>query len=968
MKIIRYAFLTALLLGLGACSDIPGLDDIDFFPGDPLLSAADLESAPLLPLAEPEAPELVLERDSKVATLQELTSAGRASQLASTNLSTLSSTELSAEGFVSYLQVFDIKYRLQLYDVAEDDTTLIYEGAHPVQSTSVTVDGGAISFVAEINGNSEVFLFDLAGDVLGSPEMLVRLTDTAFDEKDVSMSLGLAASGAFRSLLTLAWQGLLETETEEAETVFVSQIDLSTGDLVAFLPFGVNTADGLLDLREPSLSANGDIIVFLTDVGVDALGVLSLTGEAPALLLEAPEGSTFAAPSVSADATAFAALALQGADATAIYFDDESESIEVLSEAANEHPFLTAGADSFAYSDEKDIFLSELESEGSNVTRGLTYRSFGAYWAKLPPSFADSSLIYEGVNDQGPFIRLPDDGLSDEARTVLYDAKSFSVAEAGWYEIVSEQTYDGYLNLYSAPFDPKKSDVNLLVSNDDIRTAPRASGIIFELEADTEYVIVTSACGTESCGEPEGSFVNTVTPSAPPPAATPLPEPDNATFNITLRFADDEDTNSLTPEQRAVFDDAAARWSEIITGDLNSIENFSLPADPFNGFGAVEEQLLDDVLIDLKFSNIDGPAGILGRAGPGIIREKGDPDELLTIYGAMEFDISEFGEGGIFKDFELYRDVILHEMGHVIGVGTLWEAKGITEGTLDDEEVPTVNPGLPNPDYDPRFIGTGGVTEYQGFLEARNRESEASVPIANTGGPGQLNGHWRELTFDDELMTPYLGAGGILSSLTVASLGDLGYTVDLGAAEDYALALPSDFRLIVPEERTFVEFKDYLLASGSPAASISATVQAVDINLEGNRASTSGCEPEDFVDFTEGHVALVQRGTCPFVDKADNAAAAGAVGIVIFNQGDTEDRLGLISFSTTTIPGIGVSFELGAELAGFKDAEVSIDTGVEPDDVTTQALPRTGFNIGNTEILLMPEATMSEDGKLKPID
>ena len=967
MKIIRYAFLTALLLGLGACSDIPGLDDIDFFPGDPLLSAADLESAPLLPLAEPEAPELVLERDSKVATLQELTSAGRANQLASTNLSTLSSTELSAEGFVSYLQVFDIKYRLQLYDVAEDDTTLIYEGAHPVQSTSVTVDGGAISFVAEINGNSEVFLFDLAGDVLGSPEMLVRLTDTAFDEKDVSMSLGLAASGAFRGLLTLAWQGLLETETEEAETVFVSQIDLSTGDLVAFLPFGVNTADGLLDLREPSLSANGDIIVFLTDVGVDALGVLSLTGEAPALLLEAPEGSTFAAPSVSADATAFAALALQGADATAIYFDDESESIEVLSEAANEHPFLTAGADSFAYSDEKDIFLSELESEGSNVTRGLTYRSFGAYWAKLPPSFADSSLIYEGVNDQGPFIRLPDDGLSDEARTVLYDAKSFSVAEAGWYEIVSEQTYDGYLNLYSAPFDPEQPDVNLLVSNDDIRTAPRASGIIFELEADTEYVIVTSACGTENCGEPEGSFVNTVTPSEPPPAATPLPEPDNANFNITLRFADDEDTNSLTPEQRAVFDDAAARWSEIITGDLNNIENFSLPVDPFNGFGAVEEQLLDDVLIDLKFSNIDGPAGILGRAGPRILRQKGDPDELLTIYGVMEFDISEFGDGGFFDDLDEYTTVILHEMGHVLGIGTLWQAKGLTKDIINDNP-PTVGPGLPNPDYDPRFTGSGAIAEYQGYLSASKREFEATVPIANTGGSGTINGHWRELTFDTELMTGFSFPAAPLSSMTAASLGDLGYTVNIGAAEDYALALPSEFRLVAPEERTFVEFEDYLPASGSPAAEVSGTVEAVDINLEGDRVSTSGCEPADFAEFTEGNVALVQRGTCPFVDKADNAAAAGAVGIIIFNQGDTEDRLGLIGFTTTTIPGIGVSFDLGAELAGFENAEVFIGTGVEPDEVETQALPGIGFHIGNAEILLTPEATMSENGKLKPID
>ncbi|MDF5864919.1 hypothetical protein P4113_20805 [Pseudomonas aeruginosa] len=42
-----------------------------------------------------------------------------------------------------------------------------------------------------------------------------------------------------------------------------------------------------------------------------------------------------------------------------------------------------------------------------------------------------------------------------------------------------------------------------------------------------------------------------------------------------------------------------------------------------------------------------------------------------------------------------------------------------------------------------------------------------------------------------------------------------------------------------------------------------------------------------------GSIALIQRGTCNFEQKAENAAAAGAAGVIIFNQGNTDDRKGL---------------------------------------------------------------------------
>src|SRR5690606_25826551 len=64
----------------------------------------------------------------------------------------------------------------------------------------------------------------------------------------------------------------------------------------------------------------------------------------------------------------------------------------------------------------------------------------------------------------------------------------------------------------------------------------------------------------------------------------------------------------------------------------------------------------------------------------------------------------------------------------------------------------------------------------------------AMVPVENTGSRGTRLGHWRESVFRTELMTGWLSSGGNpMSRMTIASLRDLGYAVDVSAAEDYAL-------------------------------------------------------------------------------------------------------------------------------------------------------------------------------------
>jgi hypothetical protein len=51
-------------------------------------------------------------------------------------------------------------------------------------------------------------------------------------------------------------------------------------------------------------------------------------------------------------------------------------------------------------------------------------------------------------------------------------------------------------------------------------------------------------------------------------------------------------------------------------------------------------------------------------------------------------------------------------------------------------------------------------------------------------------------------------------------------------------------------------------------------------------SSSSGCTMADFNGFVSGRIALIQRGTCNFGVKVQNAQAAGASGVIVFNEGN----------------------------------------------------------------------------------
>jgi hypothetical protein len=100
------------------------------------------------------------------------------------------------------------------------------------------------------------------------------------------------------------------------------------------------------------------------------------------------------------------------------------------------------------------------------------------------------------------------------------------------------------------------------------------------------------------------------------------------------------------------------------------------------------------------------------------------------------------------------------------------------------------NPSLPSsPGADTHFTGPGAIAAYN-TIGGTGYTGGAKVPVENTlGGVGTRESHWRTAAFGhNELMTGFISStANPLSRATAASLADLGYTVNLGAADPYTL-------------------------------------------------------------------------------------------------------------------------------------------------------------------------------------
>ena len=212
-------------------------------------------------------------------------------------------------------------------------------------------------------------------------------------------------------------------------------------------------------------------------------------------------------------------------------------------------------------------------------------------------------------------------------------------------------------------------------------------------------------------------------------------------FDITVVFG-----GGLTSSQEAIFAQAESTWEFLITGYAPGVTVAGLT-------------------INASAVANDGPGGILGWAGPTF--GEWDSSILYATEGEMQFDSADllWMETG-----NTLESVILHEMAHVIGVGTLWSYNGLYDGSGN-------------------YAGVHGVSAYQSEF---GQPGAVSVPVELSGGAGTAGYHWDENNWgnsntgitnpDDidmrhELMTGWLNAPTFISRTTIQQFRDLGYTV-----------------------------------------------------------------------------------------------------------------------------------------------------------------------------------------------
>ena len=149
---------------------------------------------------------------------------------------------------------------------------------------------------------------------------------------------------------------------------------------------------------------------------------------------------------------------------------------------------------------------------------------------------------------------------------------------------------------------------------------------------------------------------------------------------------------------------------------------------------------------------------------------------------------------------------------------------------------------------------------------------------------------------------------------------------------------PATLERTAPDPATFAEGTDYLVTQFSGAGDVTAKIVPTnDIVVPppgGAGSGTSGCEATDFPAETAGNIALMQRGTCPFVQKFENAKTAGAVAALVFNDGGEgrEEPIPIASVPNIGIPTLMTSNDVGEELlnGGGPTVHVVVDATTTP--------------------------------------
>ena len=395
-----------------------------------------------------------------------------------------------------------------------------------------------------------------------------------------------------------------------------------------------------------------------------------------------------------------------------------------------------------------DLVINGLRDSSGVLLENTAVDDSGGLLPSLTYSFDTAGTYYVDIGaadfDFGGYtidtteLTVLDDFTSDVATTGTVEVGGFvtgSIETSGdtdWFAVTltADQFYDISLTANhtnsSALHDPfitgvydTNGDKLSNSSNDDNGDNTRNSSVTLKVEETGTYYVSTGA------GQGSGDYLLSVSDSA-----------------IDNQSRDFEITFDTTDDYAPILRSAATWWEAAISEPLSPITH-------------ADHGLIKDLHILVKTEAL--PDGQIVIGTPTQFREGGNG---LPYLGTLLIDAEAFA--GLTSDAE--RAAILeHGIGHVLGLGTLWSARGLASGA--------------------RYTGPQALAEFTAL-----GGTGAFIPLENIahGGTGK---EWSEDHFDSELMSAEFETSGPMpmSRITVGALADLGYSVDMEAADDYTL-------------------------------------------------------------------------------------------------------------------------------------------------------------------------------------
>jgi hypothetical protein len=250
----------------------------------------------------------------------------------------------------------------------------------------------------------------------------------------------------------------------------------------------------------------------------------------------------------------------------------------------------------------------------------------------------------------------------------------------------------------------------------------------------------------------------------------------NNLFSYTV--TNNSSTYTLDSDDYTIIAAAFNKWDEILDKDPR-----------FNTY---------TITVSVSVSTLD--AGVLGGAS------------LNTVYyfGTMNFGNTFPADGNItLSDSYLpslktaihndgnssYYHVFLHELGHILGIGSLWDLTDFPKTAyVEDSQIKYY------------YTGEKALQEYKNYFPEYDNNNFVGIPFEDDGSSGTINVHPEEGSegttssddryingvfhpgLDTELMSGWLDSyptNAPLSRITLGFLDDMGYVVDYSKADTY---------------------------------------------------------------------------------------------------------------------------------------------------------------------------------------